>query len=98
MNCLNLNFSLLFCFVKLLKQFNIFKDMTPNEALDRYLNQFEIATQRIKTRDLRILLNKSHSVIYDWRHGSSAIDEAWQAKINEVLGENIFADCETCNK
>lgn len=72
--------------------------MTPNEAFDNYLNQFDLGVQHLKTRDLRVLLQKPYWTISDWRRGRVKIDIAWQAKISEVLGEDIFADCETSNK
>lgn len=72
--------------------------MNANVALDRYLSQFTIAEQRAKTRELKEKLNKPSWTISDWRTGRVKIDIAWQAKINEVFGENIFANCEITNK
>lgn len=72
--------------------------MTPNEVLDKYLQTLPPREQTAKIRDIREVCQKSRAVIYDWRHGRSKIDIAWQAKITEALGVNIFANCESYAK
>lgn len=67
--------------------------MTPNEALDGYLQSLSRRERMIKVRDIREVCQKTSAVIYDWRHGRSKIDIAWQAKITEALGVNIFTNC-----
>ncbi|WP_439711450.1 hypothetical protein [Duncaniella muris] len=64
--------------------------MTANEALDNYLNSLSPKERAAKSRDIRVLCRKSRSVLYDWRKGRSQIDIAWQDKITEAIGENIF--------
>ena len=64
--------------------------MTANEALDNYLNSLNHKERAAKSRDIRVLCQKSRSVLYDWRKGRSQIDIAWQDKITEAIGENIF--------
>ena len=66
--------------------------MTANEALNNYLNSLNPKERAAKSRDIRSLCQKSRSVLYDWCKGRSQIDIAWQAKIPEAIGENIFAD------
>ncbi|WP_304761375.1 hypothetical protein [Duncaniella muris] len=66
--------------------------MTANEALNNYLNSLNPKERAAKSRDIRSLCQKSRSVLYDWCKGRSQIDIAWQAKITEAIGENIFAD------
>jgi len=64
--------------------------VTANEALDNYLNSLSPKERAAKSRDIRVLCRKSRSVLYDWRKGRSQIDIAWQDKITEAIGENIF--------
>ena len=66
--------------------------MTANEALNNYLNSLNPKERAAKSRDIRSLCQKSRSVLSDWCKGRSQIDIAWQAKITEAIGENIFAD------
>lgn len=66
--------------------------MTANEALNNYLNSLNPKERAAKSRDISSLCQKSRSVLYDWCKGRSQIDIAWQAKITEAIGENIFAD------
>lgn len=72
--------------------------MTPNEALDNYIRPLSNKERIAKTRDIREVCQVSSAVIYDWRHGRTKINIAWQAKITEALGVNIFADCESYAK
>ena len=69
--------------------------MTPNEALDAYLRSLPTRVRIAKSRDIREICQKTASVLYDWRHGRSKIDIAWQAKITETIGVNIFINCES---
>lgn len=69
--------------------------MTPNEALDSYLRSLSPRERIAKSRDIREVCQKTNAVLYDWRHGRSNIDIAWQAKITEAIGENIFINCDS---
>lgn len=64
--------------------------MTANEALANYLESLPTRERALKKRDIRIHCRKSTDVLYDWLHGRSKIDIAWQAKITEALGINVF--------
>lgn len=67
--------------------------MSANEAFDNYMRSLSNKERIAKSRDLREICKISCYVISDWRRGRTKIDLAWQAKISEVLGKNIFADC-----
>lgn len=64
--------------------------MTANEALDNYLKSLSPRERAAKSRDIRFFCQKTRFVLCDWRKGRSKIDIAWQAKITEAIGENIF--------
>lgn len=72
--------------------------MTPNEALDSYLRSLSPRERIAKSRDIREVCQKTNYVLYDWRHGRSNIDIAWQAKITEAIGEDIFINCNSSLK
>jgi len=69
--------------------------MTANEAFDNYMRSLSNKERIAKSRDLREICKKSVFVISDWRRGRTQIDLAWRDKISEVLGKDIFADCES---
>lgn len=72
--------------------------MTANESLDKYLRALPRPERVAKVHDLLDLCKISHAVLHNWRCGRSRINIAWQDKITEIIGENIFANTEFSEK
>lgn len=69
--------------------------MSPNEALDSYLNSLSTTERIAKSRKIREVCRKSLYVLSDWRRGRTQIDIAWRDKITQALGVDIFVNCES---
>lgn len=69
--------------------------MSPNETFDNYMSALPARERIAKSRDLRQLGGLSPSNLSDWRKGRCSISAAWQRKINEITGDNVFAITES---
>lgn len=63
--------------------------MTPNEALDRYLDSLPRPERVAKSRDIREKLEISRSVLSDWRCGRTKLPPVYFDKIIEIVGVNL---------
>lgn len=63
--------------------------MTPNEALDRYLQSLPNDERIAKSRDIREKLEISRYVLSDWRRGRTPIHPVFFAKIIEIVGVDL---------
>lgn len=64
--------------------------MTPNEAFDNYMSSLVPRERIAKSRDLRRIGGLTPYNLCDWRTGRSRIPVAWQRKISEIVGEDVF--------
>lgn len=68
--------------------------MTPNEAFDYYMSSLSPRERIAKSRDLTEIGKLEKYTISDWRRGRAKIPIAWQHKISEIVGVNVFANVE----
>lgn len=68
--------------------------MTPNEAFKNYLESLPYVDRLLKMQEIKRVCKKTPTVISSWKNGRTKIDIAWQDKITQAIGENIFTNTE----
>ena len=66
--------------------------MTTNQSLDKYLSSLSGAERIAKSRDIRIVLGISTSVLSDWRRGRTKLHPVFLREISDIVGVDLLAD------
>lgn len=66
--------------------------MTANEAFLNYMSALPPRERIAKSRDLRKLGHLENYHLTNWRRGRARINVAWQRKISEIVGADVFKD------
>lgn len=80
------------CCRKFSNNCSTYKIMSANEILDNYLSSLPPRERIAKSRDLRQIGGIESYTLSDWRRGRVKISAAWQSKISEIIGEDIFTN------
>ena len=76
--------------MKLLIIFEKIKFMNYNLAFAKYIRSLSSRERIAKLRDIRQGLNKSPSVVLNWRLGRTELNQSCFDKISEIVGVDLY--------
>ena len=63
--------------------------MEYNLAFSKYIRSLSSRERIAKLRDIRKQLNKSPSIVLNWRLGRTVLDKSYFDKISEIVGVDL---------